>query len=52
MNKINVRSCRKLFYNSDGDLSCIAPFADEITKEKCFDGIGECEFRDAVKKND
>jgi hypothetical protein len=40
-----MRKCRKLFYNSDGILSCIAPFADDVTKEKCLQGKGECEFR-------
>jgi len=37
--------CIKLFYNCDRMLSCIAPFADDITNEKCFEGKGDCEFR-------
>ena len=41
----NTRSCRKLFYNCDGCLSCIAPFADDINEKKCIGGIGYCEFR-------
>jgi len=41
----NSRSCRKMFYNCDGVLSCIAPFADDMTNEKCLFGKGECEFR-------
>jgi hypothetical protein len=45
MKEINVRSCRKLFINCDGSVSCIAPFADDVSKEKCLKGIGECEFR-------
>ena len=36
---------RKLFVNCDGVLSCIAPFSEDITREKCFEGKGECEFR-------
>ena len=38
--------CRKLFVNCDNVLSCIAPFADDITNEKCIEGKGECEFRE------
>lgn len=34
-----------MFYNCDGVLSCIAPFADEMSNEKCLFGKGECEFR-------
>jgi len=45
MKEINVRSCRKLFINCDDCISCIAPFADDVSKEKCFSGVGYCEFR-------
>lgn len=45
----NKEKCRKLFYNCDGVLSCIAPFADDITKEKCIEGKEDCEFRDDKK---
>ena len=44
-NTQNPRKCRKLFVNCDGCLSCIAPFADDVTKEKCILGEGPCEFR-------
>jgi hypothetical protein len=43
---LRAQRCRKLFYNCDGILSCIAPFADDITEEKCFQNKGECEFRE------
>jgi hypothetical protein len=46
---INKNKCKKLFYNCDGVLSCIAPCADDITKEKCIDGKEYCEFRDVKK---
>jgi hypothetical protein len=42
----HTQRCRKLFVNSDHVISCIAPFADDITDEKCIEGKGECEFRE------
>lgn len=46
MTKYNTQRCKKLFVNCDGITSCIAPFADDISTEKCIEGKGECEFRE------